>query len=179
MTLLLSPDTDNIKTVYPGDDIDKADYKVRFEGLERWLGAAAPCEIYLGKLSEKERHKKQSLFWQLTGENMSTTDADKANMTLIEIAITINVGGELRGTNTSGDAGHHLQECSRPAGDLCVIVPVLVNNKTIEPKSQLLVLSTHVTTATETGAKRSRAQISNVRIWENQMAQANKKNKSA
>ena len=179
MTLLLSPDTDNIKTVFPGDDIDKADYKVRFEGLERWLGAAAPCEIYLGKLSEKERHKKQSLFWQLTGENMSTTDADKANMTLLEIAITIHVGGELRGTNTSGDAGHHLQECSRPAGDLCVIVPVLVNNKIIEAKTQLLVLSTQVTTDTETGKKRPRALTSNVKIWEAQMAQANKKNKSA
>jgi hypothetical protein len=179
MTLLLSPDTDNIKTVFPGDDIDKADYKVRFEGLERWLGGAAPCEIYLGKLSEKGGRKKQSLFWQLTGENKCTTDADKANMTLLEIAISINVGGELRGTNTSGDAGHHLQECSRPAGDLCVIVPVLVNNKIIEAKTQLLVLSTQVTTDTETGKKRPRDHISNVKVWEAQMAQANKKNKSA
>ena len=97
MTLLLSPDTDNIKTVFPGDDIDKADYKVRFEGLEKWLGAAAPCEIYLGKLSEKERHKKQSLFWQLTGDNMYTPDADTANMTWMEVAIRINIAGELRG----------------------------------------------------------------------------------
>ena len=179
MTLLLSPETDNIKTLYPEYDIDKADYKVRFEGLEQWLGAPAPCDIYLGMISTKERNKQQSLFWQLTGDSMSTTDADQANMTLMEIAIQINIGGELRGPNTSGDVGHHLQECSRPAGDLCVIVPVLVNNKTIEKKTQLLVFSKQVKTATETGNKRERTSISNVKDWENQMAQAKKKSKSA
>jgi hypothetical protein len=180
MTLLLPPDTDNIKTVYPGEDIDKADYKVRFEGLEGWLGGAAPCEIYLGKILAK-KPKQQSLFWQLTGENMSTTDEDKANMTLIEVAIAINVGGELRGANTSGEAGHHLQECSRPAGDLCVIVPVFVNNKIIEPKTQLLVLVNTVKTEQEVkGHKRMRVSINSVvKDWDNQMAQANKKNKSA
>lgn len=181
MTLLLSPDTDNIKTVYPGEDTDKADYLVRFENLEGWLGgAAAPCEIYLGKILAK-KPKQQSLFWQLTGENMSTTDEDKANMTLIEVAIAINIEGELRGPNTSGEAGHHLQACSRPAGNLCVIVPVFVNNKIIEPKTQLLVLGKPVKTEQEVkGHKRPIVSINSVvKDWENQMAQANKKSKSA
>ena len=180
MTLLLSPDTDNIKTVFPGEDIDKADYLVRFENLKGWLGGAAPCEIYLGKpLAKKPR--QQSLFWQLTGGTMSTTDEDKANMTLIEVAIAINIEGELRGPNTSGEAGHHLQACSRPAGNLCVIVPVFVNNKIIEPKTELLVLVNTVKTEQEVkGHKRPRVSINSVvKDWDNQMAQANKKNKSA
>ena len=56
-----------------------------------------------------------------------------------------------------------------------------INNKIIEPKTQLLVLVNTVKTEQEVkGHKRMRVSINSVvKDWDNQMAQANKKNKSA
>ena len=79
--MLLSPDTDIIKKVFPDDTKDASDVKVKFEGLEEFLGGPAPCEIYLGRVQDRHKPKKQVLFWQLTGDNMTSPDADKANLT--------------------------------------------------------------------------------------------------
>ena len=56
-----------------------------------------------------------------------------------------------------------------------------INNKIIEPKTQLLVLGKPVKTELEVKAhKRPRVSINSVvKDWGNPMAQANKKNKSA
>ena len=177
--MLLSPDTDNIKKVYPGDEYDKTDFKVRFEGLGEFLGGPAPCEIHLGRVSQST--KKQVLFWQLTGDDIYTSDEDKANMTFLEVVVRINITGELRGPNVSSEAGYQLNVSSRPTGEVAVIFPVLVNNKAIYPKSELLVFKAKAAESTETDNKskhkRTAVQISNVKNWDKQMAQIQKKAK--
>ena len=95
--LLLPPDTDEVKKVYPGDDIDKSDLLVKFKGLEDYLGFPAPCDIYLGRVSEKRQSKAQVLFWQLTGDQSATHEEDKANMGWMEVAVRISVSSEIRG----------------------------------------------------------------------------------
>ena len=96
LTMLLPPDTDNIKKVFPDERSDENDIKAEFEGLEAFLGGPAPCEMYLGRV--ETRAKKQVLFWQLTGANMTTSDEDEANMAWMNVAVRMSVGGELRGT---------------------------------------------------------------------------------
>ena len=179
MRMLLSPDTDNIKKVYPGDDIDKNDVKVRFEGLEEFMGGPAPCDIYLGRVLETHRHKKQVLFWQLTGDKMYTPDEDKANMTEMEVAIRINISGELLGAKSSGDDGYHLNNSVRPKGDVTIIFPVLVNHKAIERKCPLLVFKAKAADSdgTETSKKRTAVPISQLKNWDKQIGQIQKKAK--
>ena len=164
MRMLLSPDTDTIKKVYPGEDINKNDVKVRFEGLTEFMGGPAPCDIYLGRVAGP-RHKKQVLFWQLTGDKMFTPDEDKANMMETEVAIRIHISGELLGSKSSGEDGGHLNNSVRPKGEVTIIFPVLVNHKCIEPQTQLLV---HKDVAkepgqTQAGSKRNIVEISNVK----------------
>ena len=53
--LLLSPDTDDIKKISLGETGDPNDIKVKFQGLDDFLGIPAPCEIYLGRVPEKNR----------------------------------------------------------------------------------------------------------------------------
>ena len=177
MTMLLSPDTDNIKQIYPGEQQDENDIKVKFEGLEEFLGGPAPCDIYLGRVEEQMRHKKQVLFWQLTGDNMTSPDEDKANMTWMDVAVRISVTGELRGSGASGEDGYHLNHSTRPTGSVAVIFPVLVNNMSIAKKTQLMVFKEKAKESkeTETSNKRPATQISNVQRWDKQIVQIKKK----
>ena len=177
LRLLLSPDTDNIKQIYPGEQKDENDIKVKFEGLEEFLGGPAPCDIYLGRVEDKHRHKKQVLFWQLTGDNMTSPDEDKANLAWMDVKVRINFSGELQGGSGTGDNLYHLNHNTRPSGSLAVVFPVLVNNKSIDRKTQLLV---HKDIAkeperTQTGYKRSYIEISNVKKWDQQMILSHKK----
>ena len=47
LRLLLSPDTDDIKKIFPGEKSEENDIKVKLEGLEEFRGGPAPCEILL------------------------------------------------------------------------------------------------------------------------------------
>ena len=96
MSLLLSPDTDHIKKIYPGEPKDANDIKVKFEGLEEFLGVPVPCEIYLGRVEDKQKPKEQVLYWQLTGDNMTSTDVDKANLTWMDVGVRVSIQSELR-----------------------------------------------------------------------------------
>ena len=178
---LLPPDTDNIKKIMHGEPHDEADIKLEFEGLDEFLGCPAPCDIYLGRVEDKQTPKKQVLFWQLTGDNMTSPDEDKANMTWMDVAVRISVGGELRGGAGAGDDCYHLNHSTRPTGSVAVVFPVLVNNKSIDRKTQLLV---HKDIAkepeqTQTGYKRSCVEISNVKKWDQQMILRHKKAKGS
>ena len=179
LRLLLSPDTDNIKKVFPGDPHDENDIKVKFEGLDDFLGGPAPCDIYLGRVEDKHRHKKQVLFWQLTGDKMYTPDEDKANMTEMEVAIRIHISGELLGAKSSGGDGYHLNNSVRPKGDVTIIFPVLVNHKAIERKCPLLVFKAKAADSdgTETSKKRTAVPISQLKNWDKQIGQIQKKAK--
>jgi len=177
MRMLLSPDTDTIKKVYPGDEIDKNDVKVRFEGLEAFMGGPPPCDIYLGRVTGP-RHKKQSLFWQLTGDKMFTPDEDQANMMEMEVAIRIHISGELLGTKSAGEDGYHLNNSMRPTGDLTIIFPVMVNHKAIERKCPLLIFKAKAEASGGTDASKKRpAPISDVTLWSKQMEHLQKKSK--
>ena len=171
--MLLPPDTDEIKNIYPGDAIDKSDYLVKFEGLENYLGFPAPCDIYLGRVAEKRRSKAQVLFWQLTGDHSTTQEEDKANMGWMEVAVRINVGSELRGEGSSFEEGYHLNHRTRATGEVAVIFPVLVNHKYIDRKEQLLVYKEKAPEP-EGAQKRPAPTISNARNWEKQFGSLSK-----
>ena len=100
--LLLPPDTDNIKKIMHGEPHDEADIKLEFEGLDEFLGCPAPCDIYLGRVEDKLKPKKQVLFWQLTGDNMTSPDEDKANLAWMDVKVRINSAGELQGGSGTG-----------------------------------------------------------------------------
>ena len=176
---LLPPDTDNIKKIMHGEPHDEADIKLEFEGLDEFLGCPAPCDIYLGRVEDKLKPKKQVLFWQLTGDNMTSPDEDKANMTEMEVAIRINISGELLGAKSSGDDGYHLNNSVRPKGDVTIIFPVLVNHKAIERKCPLLVFKAKAADSdgTETSKKRTAVPISQLKNWDKQIGQIQKKAK--
>ena len=101
--LLLPPDTDDIKKISAGETGDPNDIKVKFQGLDDFLGIPAPCEIYLGRVHEKRRSKTQVLYWQLTGDQFTNPDKDKANMAWMEVAVRMSVGSELRGERSNSD----------------------------------------------------------------------------
>lgn len=69
LRLFLLPDTDDIKKIFPGEKSEEHDIKVKFEGLEDFLGGPAPCEIYLGRVYEKRRSKTQVLHGILRATN--------------------------------------------------------------------------------------------------------------
>ena len=171
--MLLPPDTDHIKKISPEEHADKNDIKVKFEGLEDFLGGPAPCEIYLGRVEHNHRHKKQVLFWQLTGENMTTPDEDKANMAWMNVAARIIVSGELRGDTSSNEDCFHLNHLTRQTGSVNVIFHVLVNSKSIDRKTQFLVQKERAAESEETelSNKRKATEISNVEKWDRQVVQ--------
>ena len=175
--LLLSPDTDDIKKISPGETSDPNDIKVKFQGLDDFLGIPAPCEIYLGRVLEKRRSKAQVLYWQLTGDHCTTPDKDKANMTWMEVAVRMNVGSELQGVNCNDEDVYYLNHLTRPTGSVAVIFPVLVNTKPIERKTPLLVYKEKAPepAAPENSTKRPAAQISNVKHWDKQFNNLSKK----
>ena len=179
--LLLPPDTDNIKKIMHGEPHDEADIKLEFEGLDEFLGCPAPCDIYLGRVEDKQRPKKQVLFWQLTGDNMTTTDADKANLTWMGVKVRIHFSGELDEGSSTSENFYYLNNATRPSGSVAVLFPVLVNHKSIAPQTQLLVHKdvTAEPEQTQAGSKRSFVEISNVKNWSQQMSLRNKKAKGS
>jgi len=177
LKFLLSPDTDDIKKILPGETSDPNDIKVKFQGLDDFLGIPAPCEIYLGRVPGKSRSKKQVLYWQLTGDHCTTPDKDKANMTWMEVAVRVNVDSELQGDRCNNEDAYHLNHSTRPTGSVAVIFPVLVNTKSIERKTPLLVYKEKAPepAAPENSTKRPAAQISNVKNWDKQMLNLGKR----
>ena len=174
---LLPPDTDDIKKISAGETGDPNDIKVKFEGLDDFLNIPAPCEIYLGRVPEKSRSKKQVLFWQLTGDQCTTPDKDKANMTWMEVAVRVHVDSELQGDRCNNEDAYHLNHSTRPTGSVAVIFPVLVNTKSIERKTPLLVYKEKAPepASPEDSTKRPAAELTNVKNWGKKMENLSKR----
>ena len=63
LKLALAPDTDKVKIVqFDEKDVSKDDIEVKFRNLEAYLGAPAPCRIFLGKVVAVEKPAPYWLF---------------------------------------------------------------------------------------------------------------------
>ena len=132
LTLALAPETDNVKRVAYDQEPGKDDIEVKFENLLQFLGTPAPCRFFLGKVTHAE---KPAPFWQVKG----TPKRDEANMEVMQVAVAVSVGGELRGGLSKEAAGVMLRTYIQPDNHVKVILPVLVNNKHIQATSRLFI----------------------------------------
>ena len=95
----------------------------------------------------------------------------------MEVAVRVNVDSELQGGNCNAEDAYLLNHSTRPTGSVAVIFPVLVNSKSIDRMTQLLVYKEKAPepAAPETSTKRPATQISNVKNWDKQINKLSKK----
>jgi hypothetical protein len=166
---MLPPDSDHIKKVGPDEEPDEKDIEVEFEGIEEFLGGPLPCRVSIGRVANKE--KKQVLFWQLTGgDSMSTPDVDKANFEWAKVAVGVSIDGEFRGTLARDDAATHLNYAAKPAGEVKVIIPVLVNHRGVEAKSPLLLHKALPPKGNDKGKRKVEKAVNASDAWKKQLA---------
>jgi hypothetical protein len=154
----------------------KDDIEVKFENVEKYLGAPAPCKIYVARSGATER---PSLFWRLAagGSGTRTESEAKANVQMWHIKVGFNSEGELlRPTpdeeqatdevvSSRDDAAMlQLKPLVEPDSIVYVTIPIIVNHKPISAKSKLHM---HKVKTDDTDKKEKRVvPIIHVDTWE-------------
>ena len=133
LTLALAPDTDKVKIVQFADpDVSKDDIEVKFRNLEAYLGAPAPCRIFLGKMSSVE---KPAPYWLVK----ATADKDEVNMEEFQMELTASTSATLKELHEDTLAAAELRVDVEKESVVKVILPILVNTKNIPVTRQLFV----------------------------------------
>ena len=98
-------------------------------------------------------------------------------MTWMEVAVRVHVDSELRGDKCDSEDAYHLNHFTRPIGSVAVIFPVLVNTKSIERKTPLLVYKEKAPepASPEDSTKRPAAELTNVKNWGKKMENLSKR----
>ena len=95
----------------------------------------------------------------------------------MEVAVRVNVDSELQGGNCNTEDAYLLNHSTRPTGSVAVIFPVLVNTKSIERKTPLLVYKEKAPepASPEDSTKRPAAELTNVKNCGKQMVNLSKR----
>ena len=132
LKLALAPDTDKVKIVQFGDSVCEDDIEVTFMNLEAYLGAPAPCRIFLGKMSSVE---KPAPYWLVK----ATADKDEVNMEEFQMELTASTSATLKELHEDTLAAAELRVDVETESVVKVILPILVNTKNIPVTGQLFV----------------------------------------
>ena len=99
LTFACSPEPDHVKKVpfilkEEKEAAGKDDIELQFQNVEKYLGAPAPCKIYVCRSGNKDI---PSFYWRLAagGSGTMTESVAKANVQMWQIKVGFNSEGEL------------------------------------------------------------------------------------
>ena len=100
--------------------------------LEAYLGAPAPCRIFVAEVSSVE---KPAPFWLVK----ATADKDEVNMEEFQTELTVSTSSTLKELDEDTLAAATLRVDAETQSVVKVILPMLVNTKDIPVTGQLFV----------------------------------------